>query len=335
MKATAIIDWLTFSVKGEIDPAHVITHILRMDANLFEDLPHGHNGYRRSMRFDTICVNYDPAEDRIGDMGICVSMSGNGCRHWEMHTDYKGENGCTPFLKLFEVLHTDERCNVSRVDLALDDRAELLDLKVIETAVDNNTINSRIRYRTVTKNMLGGHKAGKTVYIGSKKSDFRIRIYDKAKEHFKPNEEGYKQHWVRLEIVMRGENANGFVNCIVNSEDLGLMASAILNDKLAFIERDNDNISRCSICQWWLDFVDEVGAVKLVSKEEVTHKMEKKLEWVKSQIAPTLSLVNDAYGYFTIRDILKLGYDKRTSEQKALLKSHQNAYHIVKAETTN
>ncbi len=144
-------------------------------------------------------------------------------------------------------------------------------------------------------------------------------------------EDGYNKHWVRFEIVMRGQNANGFVACVVNSNDLGLLASGILNDKLAFIERDDTNISRCTICQWWLDFVDAVAAVKLVSKEEIRHKLEDKIEWVRHQIAPTLSLINDARGFFMIRDILAIGLNKRTTQQQALLDSYRTVYHIETA----
>ena len=49
MKATAIIDWVTFSVKGEVSAENIITNILRMDKQLFEDTPYGQNGYRRTM----------------------------------------------------------------------------------------------------------------------------------------------------------------------------------------------------------------------------------------------------------------------------------------------
>lgn len=329
MKAAACLDWFTFSVKGVEDPRYVISEFLRIDPILFSDNPYGKFGYQRSMSFGNILVYYEPAADRVGDMGVCVSMSGTGCRTFEAHTAlHGGEDGATPFLRLLSRLHTDERVNVSRVDLALDDREGYLDLDTICEAVDNNTINSRIHKRRVIYGYNGLKKSGTTVYIGAEQSDFRIRIYDKAKEHYKPQDAEYMMHWVRFEIVMRGKCANGFVNAMVNTEDLGLLASGILNDKLAFIERTDTNITRCEICKWWSDFVDSVASIKLVIKEETQHKLLKSVDWVKHQIAPTLSLINDAFGYFMIRDILTIGTDKRTNQQQAILDDYRNSYYI-------
>lgn len=329
MKSAACIDWFTFSVKGEQDPKKVISEYLRIDPVLFSDNPYGKFGYQRSMSFGNIFVFYDPAADRVGDMGVCVSMSGSGCRTFEAHTTLRcKDDTATPFLRLLERLHTDEHVNVSRVDLALDDREGFLDLDVICEAVRNNTINSRIRKRRVVLGYDGVNASGTTVYIGAEQSDFRIRIYDKAKEHYKPKDADYNTHWVRFEIVMRGDCANGFVGAMVNTEDIGLLASGILNDKIAFIERTDTNITRCEVCKWWSDFVDSVAGIKLVIKEETQHKLLKSVDWVKHQIAPTLSLINDAFGYFMIRDILTIGTDKRTNQQQAILDDYRNSYYI-------
>ena len=325
MKSAACIDWLTFSVKGESEPKAVITRYLSIDPDLFLDLPYGQYGYQRSMSFCGISVYYDPAADRIGDMGICVSMSGKGCRTFEVHTRRTVDAG-TPFLSLIAQLHTDEAVNVSRVDLALDDTAGYLDLDLICKAVEENRINSRIRKRLIYKGFDGKEVAGTSIYIGAEQSDFRIRIYDKAKELYKPTDPKYYDHYVRFEIVMRGKCANGFVDALVNTDDLGLLASGILNDKIAFIERTDTNISRCEVCTWWLNFVDSVAAIKLVVRDQAEHKLVKTIEWVKHQIAPSLSLINDAKGFFMIREILSIGASKRTKQQQALLDDYRNAY---------
>ncbi|MDY3618088.1 replication initiation factor domain-containing protein [Agathobaculum sp.] len=335
MKSAASIDWLTFSIKGETDPHAIVKRYLRIDPALFVDHPHGKYGYQRSMSFGNIFVFHDPAPDRIGDMGVCVSMSGSGCRTFEAHTTLHSKDDLTtPFLRLVEQLHADENVNVSRVDLALDDTEGYLDLEVIAAAVDENTINSRIRKRRVVKGYDGTIKDGTTVYIGAEQSDFRIRIYDKAKERYKPTEPEYNKHWVRFEIVMRGDNANGFVNALVNTDDLGLLASGILNDKIAFIERTETNITRCEVCKWWTDFVDSVANIKLVIKEETQHRLLKSIDWVKRQIAPTLSLINDAKGFFMIREILAIGTSKRTRQQQAILDDYRNSYYIDTRQAT-
>ncbi len=83
MKCEVLVDWLTFSVK-EKDPGKVIQKHLGLDPALFQDVGYGLMGYNRVMRFSDICVCYEGREDNhFHDMGVCVSMSGNGCRTFE------------------------------------------------------------------------------------------------------------------------------------------------------------------------------------------------------------------------------------------------------------
>ena len=83
MKCQVLVDWLTFSVK-EADPAAVIRQYLGLDPVLFQDAGYGLRGYNRVLRFSDICVCYEPREnDFFRDMGVFVSMSGNGCRTFE------------------------------------------------------------------------------------------------------------------------------------------------------------------------------------------------------------------------------------------------------------
>ena len=83
MKCQVLVDWLTFSVKAK-DPKKVIRDYLGMDPDLFQDTGCGLLGYNRVLRFSDICVCYEPREnDFFQGMGVCVSMSGNGCRAFE------------------------------------------------------------------------------------------------------------------------------------------------------------------------------------------------------------------------------------------------------------
>ena len=79
MKCQVLIDWLTFSVK-ETDPNKVIQTYLGMDPALFQDTGYSLMGYNKVIRFSDILVCSEGREDDyFKDMGVCVSMSGNGC----------------------------------------------------------------------------------------------------------------------------------------------------------------------------------------------------------------------------------------------------------------
>lgn len=317
-KSIATIDWLTFTVKQQENPRAVIRQYLKMDENLFSLQAWGKFGYRQSLTFDGIVVFFDPAEGRKMEMGVCVSMSGAGCRTFEKFTTWDAVE-TTPFMAFMAAAYIDDMVHFTRVDLAVDDKDGYLDLETITHHIETDEINSRIRHRTFYKSYVGAGHSGTTAYIGAPASDFRIRFYDKAKEHYKPDQPEFFSHWVRCEIVMRGKNADGCVAALCNTEDLGYLASSILKDKLAFIYRDNDNISRCTVCDWWLEFVGCVAGIKLVMKEDVPHKLERSLEWVILQVAPTLSMISEAKGFFKIREILEMGAERRSPKLQALL----------------
>ena len=152
MKCQVLIDWLTFSVKTR-DPAEVIKKYLGMDLAVFQDPGYGLLGYQR---FSDICVCYEPRENEyFKDMGVCVSMSGNGCRAFETMSKltFKGVKDkqgteSVAFPVLFQLLASDDTANISRIDIACDDREGYLCIDDIVRKVQDNEVNSRIAAAT-------------------------------------------------------------------------------------------------------------------------------------------------------------------------------------------
>ena len=240
MKCEVLIDWLVFSVKKD-DPSEVIREYLGLAPALFQDTGYSLLGYNKVLRFSDICVCFEPRENKhFQNMGICVSMSGNGCRAFETMSKLgaKDKQGAqsVAFPALFRLLAADETANVSRIDIACDDREGYLNMDEIIDRTRSNEINSRLLRRIINFSLNGKDKAGATVYIGAPSSDFRVRIYDKALE------QGVDGYWVRVELVMRSANANAFVEDITNFENVSKLAAQVINDKFSFIERDDSNI---------------------------------------------------------------------------------------------
>ena len=90
---------------------------------------------------------------------------------------------------------------------------------------------------------------------------------------------------------MRSANANAFVEDITNFENVGKLAAQVINDKFSFIERDDSNISRCTVCEWWQNFVDELDKVRLGSREVIQHGVERIRNWIESQVGPSLYIL--------------------------------------------
>ncbi len=329
MKCQVLIDWLTFSVK-ETDPNKVIEMYLGMDPALFQDTGYSLMGYNKVLRFSDILVCSDGREDDyFKDMGVCVSMSGNGCRTFEtmsrLSLDLKDKQGTrsVAFPALFQLLASDADANVSRIDIACDDRAGYLDMDNILTKTQANEINSRMTKRSTVISFDGTQRNGATAYLGAASSSFRVRIYDKALEQGEPG------HWIRVELVMRSENAKAFVEQMTVSENVGKLAAQVINDKFSFIERDDSNITRCTICPWWKSFVDELESVRLVAREVIQHSVERIGNWVEAQVGPSLAILFQTMGWPYIFE-LAMDSARRLSDKQISLVSDYNSLRLAR-----
>ena len=121
MKCQVLVDWLTFTVKG-LEPFEVIRTYLGMDPSLFQDAGFGLMGYTQDLFFSVFHVLYEPRENSFfHDMGVCVSMSGNGCRTFETTSALGSDAGAdksSVFSVLFALLASSPDCNISRIDIA-------------------------------------------------------------------------------------------------------------------------------------------------------------------------------------------------------------------------
>lgn len=318
MKCQVLVDWLTFSVK-EQDPAKVIREYLGLDPELFQDAGYGLLGYNRVLRFSDICVCYEPREnDFFRDMGVCVSMSGNGCRAFETMSKLTQAGQDSVFPTLFQLLAADETANVSRIDIACDDRKGFLNMEEIVEKVQANEINSRMTKRSVIVSFDGTQRSGSTIYLGAPSSDFRVRIYDKALE------EGVDGHWIRVELVMRHKNAAAFVAQMNSAPSVGKLAAQVVNDKFSFIERDDSNITRCTVCGWWRSFVDELESVRLVARCVVQHSVERIENWIESQVGPSLAVILNTLGWPHLFELARAAAGRLSARQLSLISDYNS-----------
>ena len=315
MKCEVLIDWLSFTVKTD-DPISVIRDYLGMDPDLFQDPGYSINGYLRCKAFSNIMVCYEGRENAFfSNMGVCVSMSGNGCRTFETYSRYSttGDTGTSPFSCLFSKLANNEDVHITRLDVACDDHAGILDMEELRYRYQEHLIRTRCNKKTFEDGQDGKKEAGKTLYIGSKSSSFRTRIYDKSLEM------GVEGPWIRVEMVMREKNGDAFVSKLVDGVEIGTLAAQVLNDKLAFINDDDSNISRCSICGWWLEFVEEVEKVRLVARCVIQHSVEHLTDWINTQVAPTLYIIAKTLGFPYVWKLTEQASQRLSPKQEALI----------------
>lgn len=284
----ALIDWLQFTYfpsynedAEDLTPEGVIRDILCLDSLQFQDCK-GFYGYRKGLEYNNIRVLYDGNEG----MGFHVQISGQGCRYLESQFGFAWDKFLTLVLA--------EKCNISRIDVAIDDN-EYLDLKKIKKQIMKGDIVSRFRKWGIRqeRSLSDNSTLGDTIYLGQRSSDVFIRIYDKELES------GGAINAVRLETVMKNDKAKNFVINYLNSnfKNLAYLTQMVLNNYIRFVKKKDSNVSRSENVKWWEDFLLTAEKLSLsVGKEEIT--LDKVCDWVERQVSSSLKLIVETKGEF-------------------------------------
>lgn len=245
-----IYDWVSFTT--QIHSVEQCVHLLGLSDVEFLNLGHGFYGYKDGITFEGITILSNGKEG----MGICVQMSGQGCRSFETY----GTGDFDGIFKLILDNHSfksEERCmNLTRLDVAYDDFDGLLDLDVLIAETSKGNYVSRFNdweYIVGTK--------GKSLNFGSKKSDTYFRCYDKKAERNRDD----LDHWVRLEMKLTGVSAIGFISLDDTVENKYF---AVLNNYLRFVTpNENDsNKRRWKTAVYWSKFLESNDSVSIYCK---------------------------------------------------------------------
>lgn len=273
-----LIDW--FSMTSKSLSVDNIKCLLGLECVDWEE-GNGAHGFKHSVYFHSIKIFYnvscagdlfsssDPDTILSKDQSYLVwlDMSGSGCRAFETF-------GNGDFDGLFRFcLSKPEDINITRLDVAFDDHTGLLDIDDLKDHVDAHYFVSKFRTGIVEyewDRLKSRDYKAFTLYFGSEKSDVRIRIYDKAKERNIDDE-----HWIRVEMQLRHDNAAGFLRELVGHE-IGLIFRGVLAEYLRFVEPEADsNMRRWPTLSAWDQLLDGVAAINIFVKPGIEYNMER------------------------------------------------------------
>lgn len=196
------------------------------------------------------------AQKARSDMGICLEISGQGCRELEQQT------GVDWIALLNAITSGFGRACITRLDLAYDDHVGILNIYRMEHDV-------RARFLTCKSRQTHVHWSddwdtdiqGLTIEIGSRKSDVLIRIYDKAAER------GYdhSKHWIRVELQLRKDRAHAAALQLAVGESVGVVSSGILRNYCMFrVPSGDSNKCRWPIADYWSRLLEGMEKIRLV-----------------------------------------------------------------------
>lgn len=263
--------------------------------------------YALIYRYNDISVKICEPE-RLASQGICIEFTGNGLAYYQ---SYLKDGGLTlrRVLKAWRALSVGGIfTRVTRIDHAMDEirsngDTPFLTMSKINNCVKNHEFTSRLRVRRgKEKNLVEfdelSSKAGllgSTTYFGNRRSVVYCRFYDKLLEQRcrKLEVDESVTSWVRCEFEFKDARAMAVVNayCDMTDDAFAEYMSSVVNNYVSFINRDDVNVTRCSLKKWWAAFLGIVGSnskSKLVIPPYKPVSFSNTSGWLRRSVFPTL-----------------------------------------------
>jgi phage replication initiation protein len=217
----------------------------------------GKMGYSCMLRRENIVIYHSSDLTKV-----CLELSGKGCRQIERERLVPVETGWSGFFgQLLEM-----GGSFCRVDFALDDTSNLLDLDVMIQAVHDGLCVSRLIHCKPHDDLrlANGKREGRGIQFGSRSSSYCVRVYDKSLEQMARRKAETDVAGIRVEIEAKKKMSDALVRAFISDGPIAINRD--LHARLRFVEmpmgRDT-NRARWPECEWWIDFLDRCGHARV------------------------------------------------------------------------
>ena len=223
-----------------LDIQHIIKDILKLNINYMLHEDYGHYSYTEHYSLGDIFI-YTSAD---GEKGVLLELKGRGCKQFESYL-LAQQRSWYDFLMDALV----DGGVMKRIDLAINDHTGILDIpKLAEKCRKREYIGKSRSYKFYQSGELIKHREddreymGRTLYLGSLKSDVYFCIYEKDYEQYvklgTPLEEADIIN--RFEIRLRNERAYYAVRDLLTYYDAEQTAFSIINQYVRFVDEEPD-----------------------------------------------------------------------------------------------
>lgn len=262
-----LIDWLTFVSRCD-SPDSIKDYLGIRDLD-WEECEHGLMGYPKRYKCGHINILFGGSDD----MGVCCTLSGQGCREFESF-------GHGNWRFLFELIHSQgSDVWLTRLDLAFDDRVGILDMDQLLDDTDAHNYTRRGKFWEVRYG-----SAGATIYHGAPDSETLCRIYDKAAERGCQDD----THWIRVELQLRGQNANGCVEKLLTMRTGDVFRGVLRNFLVYRVPSSDTNRSRWPVAPYWDRVLLGAQAISVYSAPGVEYNIFRLERYLVDQAGPSI-----------------------------------------------
>lgn len=275
-----IYDWLTFTSK--IDSPSSVIDLLGLSCVKFELLK-GRYSYKDRLSFGDINIYFNGRED----MGICVEMSGQGCRDFETYGNGDYDSIFQTIIDGYSEESASREYNITRLDVAYNDFEKVLDLPLLVRECQLlHWVSPFHKWKVIV-----GSEGCSVEHGDTRSGNCSIRIYDKYMEQI--NKKGVDKNsldfnsWVRCEIQLRRECALGFIK-LKNPIEKNYFD--VLNYYLRYIV-PTENITNNRVLDtapFWLRFIRSADRKSIFCKPGKTYNFGKLHSYVTTQCSAAI-----------------------------------------------
>ena len=227
---TSTLDWFAFTV-----PQTTVDEIGRVVGGEWFETTTGFRGY-------PTCWLTNPGRHGVGKLGTGVPRNAK-----EVHVDLSEGIVSTwdePKIRSVLAWLFAREGHITRMDVALDDRAAGVSIAQVKHAVDAGQAVTRLeKFQVLAGSSLrDGASTGDTLYFASRESQTMLRVYDKRLELEQKGREEAKDYGVRWELELKKDRAQACAKAVLTlaPEDWREFLVGVLRSYVDFRETTRD-----------------------------------------------------------------------------------------------
>ena len=358
-------DYLSFTIpfsnfyRGEYEKC---LDLLMLDFSKSREHPTSRYGYKSCTRWknelnqdkETYTSFYysggDFNKNSNGDPTGMFELEGDGCRALES----RGEDLFPDRWKfIFDNLMFNVRnCSITRFDFAIDVFNATFELEDLQQELINRNVYSPFQKFDYSKGTFfkSENVDAHIIYLGSRKSDLFLCIYDKKEERESIGKEVDFDSWYRFEFRFKHKQA---MNCVLNilnhwesEESLAEFAASLINKYCVVKERPEKSkyskngviAANTTMRYWdtkdeWLNFVGTITQAKLENYFKYESSITKNASWAARSVSKSLAklfVANPKYFYLFIQQCVVNGLTRLKRDDEALINDFRELYNFDK-----
>jgi len=210
--------------------------------------------------------------------------------------------------------------HITRMDVALDDRAAGVSIAQIKQAVTRSQ-----KFQVIAGSSLrSGTSTGDTLYFGSRESQTLLRVYDKRLELEQKGRDEAKEYGVQWELELKKDRAQACAKALLTlpPEDWREFLVGILRSYVDFRdtsrEADPWEKYRAPLLSWWEALTEGFKRCRLVV-EKVQQTFDEICQWLGQSISAMRALADFRRGEQFLQELIYAGSKKWKAWHLAML----------------